>query len=62
MQQKFNIPLFKVTMDNNVPNELQKVILSGKISQYDKVDKFEKLLRNYIGNNKVNFWQIFIRW
>ena len=53
MQQKFNIPLFKVTMDNNVPNELQKVILSGKISQYDKVDKFEKLLRNYIGNNKI---------
>lgn len=52
-QNNFNIPIFKVSMDNNVGKETEKVLLSGKISQYNKVDEFEKMLSQYIGNDKI---------
>ena len=47
------IQLFKIYMIENIGNEINKVLLSGKISQYDKVDQFEKLLSKYIGNSKL---------
>ena len=52
-QSKFNIPMFKVSMNSNVGNEVSKVLLSGKISQYEKVSEFEKKLSEYINNDKV---------
>ena len=52
-QNNFNIPIFKVSMDDKVGKETEKVLLSGKISQYNKVDEFETMLAQYIGNDKI---------
>ena len=52
-QTNFNIPIFKVSMAETVGKETEKVLLSGKISQYSKVDEFEKMLSEYIGNDKL---------
>jgi len=40
-------------MNENDPNEVCKVLMSGKVSQYNKVNEFEKTLSRYIGNNKL---------
>ena len=52
-QKIFKYPLFKVSMDDKVPEEVGKTLLSGKISQYSKVADFENMLVNYIGNSKL---------
>ena len=44
------IPLFKVFMSDNVHKEVKKVLHSGFVGQGSQVDKFEKALKNYIGN------------
>uniref|UniRef100_A0A6C0BWE1 DegT/DnrJ/EryC1/StrS aminotransferase family protein n=1 Tax=viral metagenome TaxID=1070528 RepID=A0A6C0BWE1_9ZZZZ len=48
-----DIQLFKVFMDPGVTEPLNEVILSGKLSQYEKVTEFEKHLSAYIGNSNL---------
>lgn len=50
---KPNIPLFKVFMSPDVHQPLADVLASGYIGQGPKVDEFEKLLADYIGNPLV---------
>ncbi len=45
-----NIPLFKVSMAENVIEELGPVLSSGYIGQGPKVEEFESLLEYFIGN------------
>ena len=52
-QNCFDIPLFQVFVDKDVTKPLNEVILSGKLSQYEKVSEFEKNLSEYIGNDKI---------
>lgn len=52
-QNIFKYPLFKVYMNNTVGEDVTKVLLSGKISQYSQVTDFEKELSNFIGNSKL---------
>lgn len=47
------IPLFKVFMSDRIIDPLSKVMLSGYIGQGKKVDEFEKLLSNFIGNPNI---------
>jgi len=47
------ISLFKVHMPKNIIDPLKKVLFSGFIGQGLKVDEFEKILGNYIGNEYV---------
>ena len=48
-----NLPLFKVFMSDNVIEPLNKVIMSGSITQGSQVDKFENELSNYFNNKYV---------
>ena len=41
------IPLFKVYMSKNSPKEVEKVLTSGFIGQGEKVDEFEKYLKEW---------------
>lgn len=52
-QKNFKYPLFKVYMNNTVGEDVTKVLLSGKISQYSQVTDFEKELSNFIGNSNL---------
>ncbi len=45
-----NIPLFKVSMAENVMDGLGPVLSSGYIGQGPKVEEFESLLEDFIGN------------
>jgi dTDP-4-amino-4,6-dideoxygalactose transaminase len=45
-----NIPLFKVYMSQEVVAPLSRVIMSGQITQGPEVEKFESILKEYIGN------------
>lgn len=47
------IPLFKVFMSDDVDKSLLEVLHSGYIGQGKKVDEFEKLLGDLIGNQNV---------
>ena len=44
------IPLFKVFMSQSVHKEVKKILYSGFVGQGSQVEKFEKTLKNYIGN------------
>lgn len=44
------IPLFKVFMSEDVVKPLTDVVMSGFITQGQKVEEFENLLKEYIGN------------
>ena len=44
------IPLFKVFMSKDVIEPINKVLLSGYITQGPMVDKFEKVFKKYLGN------------
>lgn len=44
------IPLFKVSMSPTVGPAVQEVLYSGFIGQGKKVDEFEKILKDWIGN------------
>jgi dTDP-4-amino-4,6-dideoxygalactose transaminase len=44
------IPLFKVFMSEDVVKPLTDVVMSGFITQGQKVESFENLLKEYIGN------------
>lgn len=44
------IPLFKVFMSEDVIKPLEKVLLSGFITQGEKVEEFENKLKEFIGN------------
>ncbi len=52
-QSQYNIPMFKVNMSKTVKDEVGNVLLSGRISQYNKVDEFETILKDYIGNKHI---------
>ena len=52
-QSQYNIPMFKVNMSKTVKDEVGNVLLSGRISQYNKVDEFENILKDYIGNKHI---------
>ena len=47
------ISLFKVFVDENVGEEVKKVLYSGFIGQGQKVEEFETLLKNYFRNYLV---------
>ena len=47
------IPLFKVFVNDNVGEEVNKVLYSGFIGQGAKVEEFEGLLKNYFRNYLV---------
>jgi len=47
------IPLFKVFMANETPEEVSKVLTSGFIGQGSEVEKFESLLKGYFNNSNV---------
>ncbi len=49
-----NIPLFKVSMTNDVIDDLAPVLSSGYIGQGLKVEEFESLLKNFLGNPYCN--------
>ena len=44
------IPLFKVFMSQSVHKEVKKILYSGFVGQGSQVERFEKTLKNYIGN------------
>lgn len=48
------IPLFKVFMSQDVPSPVSETLMSGYIGQGPQVDKFEKLLSDYLGNKCVS--------
>jgi len=48
------IPLFKVFVSEDVEKSLIEVLRSGYIGQGPKVDEFEQILSNYLGNPYVN--------
>ena len=50
---KEQIPLFKVFMSPDAKTEVGKVLDSGYIGQGPKVEEFENILRNYIGEDKL---------
>ncbi|GAG35228.1 unnamed protein product, partial [marine sediment metagenome] len=52
-QKIFTQPLFKVYMDDKVPTNVGEVLMSGKISQYNKISEFESVLSKYIGSDKI---------
>jgi dTDP-4-amino-4,6-dideoxygalactose transaminase len=53
MKSNKTIPLFKVWMNPNVKNEVGKVLDSGYIGQGEKVEEFEKKLKNYFNSDKL---------
>ena len=48
------IPLFSVWMNKNVHKEVRKVLESGFIGQGPKVEEFESVLKDYIGNPYIS--------
>jgi dTDP-4-amino-4,6-dideoxygalactose transaminase len=48
-----SIPLFKVFMSENVIEPLNKVLLSGNITQGKMVDEFESKLADFFDNKKI---------
>ncbi len=50
-QSNFDIPMFQVSMNPLIGEILSPVLLSGKISQYVKVDEFENRLKDYLNVN-----------
>lgn len=48
------IPLFKVSMSEDVVNPVTELLLSGYVGQGSKVDEFEELLAKNIGNPYIN--------
>ena len=48
-----NIPLFKVYMSENAPEEVTKVLKSGFIGQGSKVDEFESKLKEFFKSDYV---------
>ena len=48
------IPLFSVWMNKNVHKEVRKVLESGFIGQGSKVEEFESVLKDYIGNPYIS--------
>ena len=48
------IPLFSVLMNKNVHKEVRKVLESGFIGQGPKVEEFESVLKDYIGNPYIS--------
>ena len=48
------IPLFQVWMGKNVHKEVRKVLESGFIGQGPKVEEFESVLRDYVGNPYIS--------
>ena len=44
------IPLFKVFMSSDVLEPINEVLMSGLITQGSKVDEFENMIKNFIGN------------
>lgn len=53
MAQSKSLPLFKVFMSPDVLEPLNKVIMSGFITQGPQVDKFEEALQNYFQNEHI---------
>ena len=53
-EMRSNIPLFKVFMADDVHEALGPVLASGYIGQGPKVEEFENLLENFIGNPCCN--------
>ena len=53
-EMRSNIPLFKVSMSDDVIDELSGVLASGYIGQGPKVEEFEDLMKGYIGNPYCN--------
>lgn len=49
----FKYPLFKIYMNDDVPLKVGETLMSGKISQYNKVSEFESLLSKYINNKNI---------
>ena len=47
---KTQIPLFKVFMSEDVLEPLNKVLMSGFVTQGPQVEKYEKALSEFIGN------------
>ena len=47
------ISLFKVFMSEDVANNINKTLMSGKITQGERVVEFESILKNYIGNEHI---------
>lgn len=47
------IPLFKVGMSTSAPSLVSKTLKSGYIGQGPKVEQFERMLKNYIGNDNL---------
>ncbi len=52
-QNNYKFPLFKVFMNQDIKNSISDVLLSGRISQYNKVFEFEKELSKFIRNDKI---------
>ena len=50
MQQNDPLSLFKVFMSEDVLEPLNKVVMSGQLTQGPKVEEFENALKTYIGN------------
>lgn len=48
------IPLFKVSMSENVLQPMKDVLMSGYIGQGEQVDLFEEELSNFIGSPYIN--------
>lgn len=48
------IPLFKVFMAEDAPRAVEKVLRSGYIGQGPKVEEFERLIEDHLGNPWVN--------
>lgn len=53
-EMRSNIPLFKVFMADDVMDDLSGVLASGYIGQGPKVEEFEHLLEDFIGNPCCN--------
>ena len=47
------IPLFKVFMSEDVIKPLNETIMSGFITQGEKVEQFERELSSFFGNSRL---------
>ena len=47
------ISLFKVFMSEDVKENINDTLMSGYITQGKKVEEFENILKNYIGNEHL---------
>ena len=53
-EMRSNIPLFKVFMADDVIEDLSDVLASGYIGQGPKVEEFENLMKEFVGNPYCN--------